>query len=599
MLAFPISFVLALLSPTALGSSNPVEPVVAVLVRTPDLDVAAPFRPLGRTSILAGRTEFLAVATDPDALRVTSLRVLSDAAMLDGRQGLICRSAERPDGCSHTFEGAIRGQTLTLLVGLEERQTRAQRTHAERITTLRTHWQGERLQFGDRALIERSNSRSTPHDYVTRAVHVTRLEGSGSKRRRIAVTGLEPADFAVSAKGIGALEVLSVRPPQPQVDCIVPLVWNVTSHLVVKRRSTVWADDHDGMVRQIREGLRTAARDGFDCEVLVVEYASYGRPLFGPVHLTPGKSLSEEERVENGRLLDELTRHLLQEPEADWLRVDPVPNKPVWATAFRSVYQTLNDLLRGYPANPALLLLTDGSDEFQRREPTFQEQLWPSRIEEINAAWSPERVAKLLDELDSQTSWYDPAVEEFVAGLDADDPEAASKIAALISRLDPGGLASLHPHRKDVWPTVDVLVTSSKREEGLLPMIGGRLWSLAPNSMSEQDSSRIRPDEGEIFAELTVGEALLAVELRIRESYAVEVVIPNRDQDMSLHPLEFKLTGDGIEPDFMPSYVSSPPLERKLPLYAASPFKVLRLLAAYHLREQPFDDRHYDLLRER
>ena len=344
----------------------------------------------------------------------------------------------------------------------------------------------------------------------------------------------------------------------------------------------------------------------------------WGRPLYGPFRLHPGKRLTEPERAANERVLDALEKHLLQAPIEAWAKFQEKAREPTWDTDFLSIYHTLNDLLRGWPGLKSLLLLTDGNDDPSQPDPVFQEDLWPGRIEELNAAWPPERVEQLLSELDFETTWYDAQVAEFVAGLDPDDDDIPTKITEFVAELDPGALSSLHPHRKDIWPPVHTLIVNTARAprnrtrlKGFLPMVGGKTWALAEIRTKPVGDVEVAPAPSEVAAALTLAEALLVVARSIRESYVIDIIVPNPSQDKRPHELGFWLrepTGKpedgGIERDrakvefeFMPSYYSSPPLSRKLPVYAASPFKLTRLLAAYQFRKSPFDDRLYRLLR--
>jgi hypothetical protein len=228
--------------------------------------------------------------------------------------------------------------------------------------------------------------------------------------------------------------------------------------------------------------------------------------------------------------------------------------------------------------------------------------LWPARVRELNGPWSAERLSALLDELDGGTTALETSVAEFMQSVDPRDPKLEARIAQFVAQLDPGGLSTLQVHRRDVWPPVDMLVadrtTAQERQHLMdltLPSLGGTFWELALREGIDGATG----DEG---GEATIGGALLAVASRVRQSYLVDLEIPNPAQDGRSHALAIRLrnrSADRYTIEYLSSYVSSLPRAHKLPVYASNRFKVLRILAAYEFREHPFDDSVQKLLSER
>lgn len=590
-------------SPAA-GSSEPggsVAPVVVVEYRLPDADASLAASPVDRTSLLFGRVDFRARPLHRDLFEVRELAVGSAVS----RVGSLCRStAEAPDTCRYDFGRDLRRRELIFRTRVVDRFSGESFEVEQQVSTLRTE-PGGGGKPGAASPTEHVATASHPPDYVTRAVRVSHLNGRGADRHRVPVLDLSAGDFSAAARGLGPVEIASVRSPDPDRACNVVVAWSVASHLEIRNRSLVWSASHAPLVHQIRRGLESAARRGFDCGWFVVEYVETPRPLYGPFRLHTGEALDERQSAANQEVLDGLVRHLLADPPDGWGRLSSSGRRPAWISDFLSVYNTLNDLLRGFEGLTEVLVLTDGRDFPTTREPTFRLNLWPSRIDALNRAWSDTRVERLLAELDSATTALDRKLSAYVSTLDPTDPELERKIARERARIDPGGLASLQAHRRDLWPNVDILLlpSESQYEEDLdryLPFRHCRMWRMITKPGTHP--GEVLPAPGAAEGDRTFTEALLELQHLIRTSYLVGMVIPNPRQDRKAHELRIEARGPTaresgkLEVEFMPAYLSSPPLAAKMPVYATSPFKQLRLLAAYTFREHAFDEAHFDLL---
>jgi hypothetical protein len=595
MLALELALCLSAAVPVGAGG----EPGVSIHYRTPDLVPEADFRPLLRTSLLIGTTEFLVVASDPDGHRVAALEVFSDTVLTSGRRRTLCRSAaSSPARCGVDLGNGVGDDRLRLVATLIDSETGLPHSVEREISVFPTLADDARKDRVRGAIVERTGAHTHPYDYVTRSVWVSR---TGTDKRREPVLDLEAADFRASARGLGEVRILSVQRPDAGRACVVPLIWNVSSYLRMLDGRLRWTDEHAAMVLHIREGFRAAALRGFDCEALVVEYAATARALFGAFRLHGNE--------DDGRVLDALAAHLSRPPPQDWSRRATSAAVTTWRTDFLSVYHTLNDLLRGYPGLKSLLLVTDGNDLSRGTETIFQHGLWPERIRQLNAEWRDERLEKLLLALDAGVGETDRILLEFVQGLVPEDPGSTDRIAAFLARVDPGGLSSLQAHRKDLWPRVDALIlpsvrvdTKRRRRAGFVPMVGGNLWTLRTIRPRAARDLEAEPAWSESSGEMTLDDALVTVAERIRQSYEIALVVPNPRQDRRRHDLKIGVSGRSgrrLHFDYMPAYSSSPPLSEKMKVYMAAPHKELRLLAAYELRRLAFDEETDELVDSR
>jgi len=103
----------------------------------------------------------------------------------------------------------------------------------------------------------------------------------------------------------------------------------------------------------------------------------------------------------------------------------------------------------------------------------------------------------------------------------------------------------------------------------------------------------------------TVATALERTHEQLSHSYTLTLEVPNSKQDGARHDLSFDIAKRRKKAEsqkwtlvYMPYYTSSRSVRRRLADYLASPFKDLRVLSAYEIRNYWSDDDLYGALVE-
>jgi hypothetical protein len=518
------------------------------------------FQPLGRTSLLYGRVAIRARPREASDHQVARISVRTDLVAFDGH----VRSCSAVEGeeCVLDLGPWVGRRTLSIdaIVG--------HRTVSSRVVTFDAH-PSSAVGSTPGALVEAVESHDAPPDIVRRLVQVE--QGPGYR------DDLGARDFRASASGLKGARVLAVEPPRRDRKRLIPVLIQVGEFVRASdanERST-WNLDFEPCMSWLVDGLRRAAKNGVDASYLVVPYAATGR-AYGPFRFHPGSP-----GLEDARRDDETERavrgFLLQPPLPGWAarRND----RPV--SDLGSVIHTLNDLyLREYDGVVEMLLLTDDWAN-PSHAPRLQPDLLPRRSG-TRTPWTRERTEALLARLDEGQGAYDAALARFVA----DGPSEAGEIAAFLRRLDPGGTQTLQPHRLDTSPMLSVILVPGPglpREmrrmeflEDVRALYGGETWDI-DDIASERGRAKLV-------------DVLSRIHDRLVHAYLVELEVPNPQQNGARHDIRITTTHRGARTRYVPYYTSSLPVRRRLPGYLASPFEGLRLLAAYEVRNRPFDE---------
>lgn len=554
-------------------------------------DGAVDFRPLARTSILHGMTEFHVKTSLPSWFTIESLAVSNHALVnLEGEPQRLCRSSNVPSYCVADFGKDIAGRHL-ILEAIVLDADGAQHVVDVEYATLDSHprWIGAPGFVGH---VEHEQVERLPADRVTRLV---RIETAGSGARGAEYRTDLPTDgFRVEVAGIKGASIESVEPPlvrrpEAHTPVLIPIFLNASIWFVERGRGESpleWLESYtspgDGIVAALRHGLERSARSGMDADVIVVDYAATAR-RFGPFQLHPGEGLTADQQEHNRLALDALTAHLLEPPPPEWR----LEREEGWVSDLASAMHTLNDLhLRTYPGLVAAILVTDGWNNPVEFRPRFLHDLWPERLEELNRPLHADEAQRAIRLLDQGLGLQAEDVDRFLATEDAPAPRL---LATHLRRLDPGGMSTLRPHYENRLPQMDALFVPSAAS--------------LHRDVQQSFSRMIREDfGGEIYrlrklekTGVTFDALILRVRDQIRSSYVVTADVPNLQRDGRRHLLKFQAVDAGGRKvkgrlRFMPYYTSSRSVQDKLPTLAGSPFVPLRLLAAYELRRFWDDD---------
>jgi hypothetical protein len=469
---------------------------------------------------------------------------------------------------------------------------------------------------------EKATVQRPPPDQVVRLVRVETLVGQGGDRRVDYRVDLRSEMFRIVVDGIKGAAIKSVTRPDKTVPLLIPIFLNVSPYFTERGGGLGWRDTYaagaKGIVFKLSQGLERAAWNGVDAEFMVVEYAATAR-MFGPFRLQPGRALTDEQKERNRRTLDALEAHMCQPPPPEWNE----RLRDRWVSDLSSPLHTMNDLLfRIYPGLVSALLVTDGWNNPQE-PPRFQLDLWPERIDRLNRALSPERVAVILGLLDDGRGLHDAAVGRFLEAVGDREELTPETLAAYVRGLDPGGTSTLHPHRENRLPALDALMVPSpvslrtQRQESFRNLIrddfGGEIYRLytVRKTPVEQLEEQIH-DRRQFSDTLSLSQMIGRIYDQLRASYVVVAEVPNEKQNGARHSLSFQVvetyeSSKGktrtrpIEGrlQYMPYYTSSRSVREKLPVLAGSPFVLLRLLAAYELRKHWDDGELHEVLEQR
>ena len=515
----------------------------------------------------------------------------------------LCRSPEGSNACVVDFGEIIARRTFRIDAELVRSQDGATRTVSARFMTLDTHPAGDATSLATNVLMERTRAEARPPDHVMRLVGVRRVEGKGATRRVTYRDDLTQDNFEVWVRGIPGAKILSVRAPDPASRKLIPILFNVATYLVSRgpREGALdWQRHYGEMVATLIQGIRTAGRRGVDVEYVVAAYAATGR-VFGPFRLHPGSNLDVSRQRSNDATLEELERFLTQPPSPRW----NVKAEGKWVDNFGNVVHTLNDLyLRGYDGVVQGVWITDGWYNPSETRPRFQDDMWTEQLGLLNPVWSEARLDELLHRLDQGVSAHDEELSRYVGSLEVGDDEVTARVTSFLRELDPGATETLHAHRVSSSPLLNALFVPSDRSLRAHPQMsefstfvrnsyGGEIFRLLDR---EQDSGT------EPLAEL-----LQRTHRQLAHSYTVDVEVPNPQQDGASHTLRFEVVEasgkagrlEGCELAYMPHYTSSRPVRSRLVDFLGSPFKDLRLLSAYELRNHWRDDKLYAAWGER
>jgi len=327
-----------------------------------------------------------------------------------------------------------------------------------------------------------------------------------------------------------------------------------------------------------------------------VSYGANDR-LFGPFRLNPDR-LDDSERRENEATLDALERSLLH---------PPVPASR--SSDFGSIVHTLNDLyLRGYPGQVQLVWITDGWSA--GGIPRFQPDLWPERITQLNPEWSEDAQAEVLAALDMGLGLQDAELSRFIASMPADEPDRAGQVVRFLQTLDRDAMRTLHPHRVDTSPMMNCLFIPSDRSlrgdrftefrNFVEQRWGGdliRLLRLNP-SITEELEEELN-QSGQPARVKSLGGLLRSTYEQMTHSGTLVLEVPNPKQNGAHREIKVEVLRKGVRARLMPNYSSSRPRAERLVDFLGSPFKSLRMLAAYEARYHPFDARLRETARRR
>jgi hypothetical protein len=587
----------------------------------------ADLRAIERTSLLSGNTELVVETSAPDWLSVEGIEVFGQEGIyLHGGPHSLCRSTTPVNSCVADFGTGIAGQRFR--IDADVRLVDGERlTLSREFATLDTH--PSRLGTASPAVYREQDAvERPPPDEVVRLVRVETVTGRGEGRRVEYRLDLPPEVFRIDVAGIKGASIRSVTPPAAarpgeQVPLLIPIFFSVSPYFTERRQGgfgwrEAYAGDGGGIVRKLCQGLERAAWNGVDAEFIVIDYAATAR-MFGPFRLHPGKQLSDAQKRDNRGTLEALEAHLRQPPLPAWqMRLDK------WISDLSSPLHAMNDLyFRTYPGLVSALLVTDGWNNPEHARPRFQLDLWPERIDRLNRAISPARAEAILGLLDRGRSLHHEALDRFLATAGDGGELAPESLAACIRGLDPGGASTLHPHRENRLPPMDALVIPSpvslrtQMQEMFSTMIrddfGGDIYRLytVSKAPAERLEEQIR-DRRQFGATLSFGQMIGRIHDQLRASYIVVAEIPNEKQNGARHPLRFEAvetyeTSRGktkrrpVEGRlrYMPYYTSSISVREKLPVLAGSPFALLRLLAAFELRNHWDDGDLYAVLDRR
>ena len=542
------------------------------------LDTGGPFRPIERTSLLYGSVEFR--VRTPEGTEAQGLRILDESVTARGDEVTLCEST---GGSSCVIEfSPIARRRLRVEYDLVQPSTERRRISGS-IATLHSH-PGLENGPGENIVIEHAHALATPPDHVTRAIRFESVVGNGVRY----LTDIEKQDLEVKVRGVRGTKVVSLSPPDPEAPKLIPILFDAAPYLRKKKRrgGFEWQDSYATRVAELHQGLRRAAEAGVDVEYLLVSYGADGR-LFGPFRLRPGR-LDEPERRANDATLDSLDRFLLRPPEPDFRSND-----------FGSIVHTLNDLyLRGYAGQVQLVWITDGWSA--GGTPRFEPDLWPERVAQLNPEWSEEEQAAALATLDTGLGLQDAELSRFIASMPPDEPDRAGRIVRFLQGLDRDATRTLHPHRVDRSPMMNCLFIPSDRSlrgdrftefrDFVEQHWGGDLFRLLrlDRSITEELEEELSRRGQRSRVESVAGLLRLAYEQMTNSGWIV-LEVPNPKQNGARREINVRVRRDDVRARLMPIYFASRPRVERLTDFLGSPFKSLRMLAAYETRYHPFD----------
>jgi len=546
------------------------------------LDTGKPFRSIERTSLLYGTVEFR--IRTPDGTAVRGLQILTDSVTTRGDDVTLCGNPGGDSSCvvefSHIARRKLRVEYDLIKPGDGRRRI------SESIATLHAHL-GREAGSGS-VMIEHARTEGTPPDYVTRTIRFESSTGGGDRRRVQYHTDIEKGDLDVKVRGVRGTTVVSLSPPDPEAPKLIPILFDVAPYLRTKKRrgGIEWEDSYTTRVMELRQGLRQAAAAGVDVEYLVVSYGANDR-LFGPFRLRSGR-LDDAGRLANDATLDALESALLRPPDPEFPGSD-----------FGSIVHTLNDLyLRGHAGQVQLVWITDGWSAGGL--PRFQPDLWPERVAQLNPEWSEDEQAEVLAILDTGLGLQDAELSRFIATMPADETDRAGRILRFLQALDRDATRTLDPHRVDTSPMMNCLFIPSDRSlrgdrfTEFLGFVeqrwGGDLFRLLRlnQSITEELEEELNQRGRGSGPESLAGLLRLTYEQMIHSGRLV-LEVPNPKQNGARREITVNVRRDGIRVRLMPTYSASRPRDERLAEFVGSPFKSLRMLAAYDSRYHPFD----------
>jgi hypothetical protein len=556
------------------------------------LDTGEPFRSLERTSLLYGSVEFR--IRQPEGTEAHGLRVLGDSVTPSGNEVTLCESAG-DSSCvvefSHIARRRLRVEYELVTPGDGRRRI------SKSIATLHAH-PGLEYSSEENVVVEHTRALGIPPDHVTRGIRFESTAGGGDRRRGRYHTDIKIEDLDVKISGVRGTKVVSLSPPDPEVPKLIPILFDVAPYLKKKKwhDGIEWEDSYVTRVAELRQGLSQAAAADVDVEYLVVSYGANDR-LFGPFRLHHGR-LDEPERLANDATLDALEQSLLRPPDTG-----------VRGSDFGSIVHTLNDLyLRGYAGQVQLVWITDGWSA--AGIPQFQPDLWPERVEQLNPEWSENEQAGVLAALDAGLGLQDAELSRFIASMPPDEPDRAGRMLRFLRELDRDATRTLHPHRVDTSPMMNCLFIPSDRSLRGDRFIefrdfverdwGGDFFRLLRlnRSITEELEEELNQRGQGTRVDSLAGLLRLTYE-QLVHSGRIVLEVPNPRQNGARRAIKIKVRRADVRARLMPAYSASRPRDERLADFLGSPFKSLRMLAAYETRNHPFDDALQEMTRRR
>lgn len=590
--------------------------------------VRTALRPLSRSSILGGRTEFVVETSAPEWFAVEGVAVTGHEGLYlrAGRLDL-CASSTAPNSCIADFGPGVARQRFTVEAAVRNVDG-VRFTVARDFATLDTH--PHRIgtaSYGTR----RAPTGQSLRDELIRLVRVETGVGGDEAGRVDYRVDLPPEVFRVEVAGIEGATIKSVTPPvaarpAESVPLLIPIFFDVSSYFTEEQQGEAalgwlpsYAGDDGGIVRKLRHGLEWAAWSGVDAGFIVVDYAATAR-MFGPFRLHTGRELSDEQKAHNRSTLDGLANHLQQPPLPEWRR----RRLDAWVSDVGDPLFTLNHLyFRTRPGLVAALLVTDGRDNPIEPRPRFLPELWPERLAELDRALSPERADLILGVLDEERGLRDEAIGRLNETAEENGDLGLTLLAEYVRGLETVCTSTPHPHGEGRLPPMDALIVpgpSAPRRERQGPLnnmireeFGGEVHRLyvARKTPAEQMEERLR-EPRELADTLTLGQMIRKIYDKLRASYVVVVEIPDADRTEARRTLTIRAEETSTTPRgktkvrpiegrlrYTPTFEPSRTAREVLPALIQSPVSPVRLLAAHELRNHWEDPAVYAVLRQR
>jgi hypothetical protein len=570
------------------------------------------YRRIQRSSIFYGPTDVRVTTVAP--YQISAITIVDEGRVqLSGKREVLCRSSASSNECEVDFGKDIARHTLRIETEIRDENGGRPTTISQSFRTLDAHPAGEASFLAKNVMVEHTQARALPPDEVMRLVRVERKGSKGEGERMTYRDDLTQDSFLVKVQGIRDVKVLSVRPPDPTQRKLIPILFNVSNYLTERtfgRPKFGWHDHYEDMVFTLVQGLRTAALRGVDVEYVLVPYAVTGR-VFGPFRLHTGTSLDESQRRSNDETLHTLEQFLTETPLSQWQE----RARGHWVDDFAGMVHTLNDLcLRSYDGLVQGVWITGGWVNPSGSRPRFQDDMWPERLAELNLEWSDTEFLQFVERLDAGGSVHNEEVLQFVELLEEYSPHAHSRITTFLRELNPGATDTLHPHRVDSSPMLNVLLVPSDRalradRMGEFRTFVSQQYGADVFRLLELDRNRIDPrgeelqESDHVAGAESVAQVLERTYEQLVHSYVIRLEVPNPKQNGARRDLNFEIVEPGTnekaarfrryEVAYMPYYTSSRSVRARLADYLRSPFKELRLLSAYELRNHWSDDELY------